>query len=298
VWPCRSFPTLAAVILAANAAHGAPVTFNTALPVGGGEFVARGLFIFGESGQDPSGADRRHKAFSSIAVLGYGVNHKLALFGVLPYVDKELDLTLMGSRVNRAASGLGDMSVFMRYTVVQWDRPGSTFRVAPFLGLKVPTGDSTRLDAIGSLPPSVQPGSGAWDVFGGVTMTYQKSEFQTDAQLSYRTKNESGGFDPGDEFRLDGSLQYRLWPQQLGEGVPKFLYGVLETNVVYRDRDQVNGSNDTNSGGTTVYLSPGLQWVTQRWIFEGVVQLPIAQNLHGEALENDYILRAGFRFNF
>jgi hypothetical protein len=72
-------------------------------------------------------------------------------------------------------------------------------------------------------------------LFGGVVVTYQKSEFQTDAQLSYRIKNESGGFDPGDEFRLDGSLQYRLWPQQLGGGVPKFLYGVLETSPFYRD---------------------------------------------------------------
>jgi hypothetical protein len=289
---------MAAVMLMANVAGGAPVTFNTALPVGGGEFVARGLFILSESGLDPSGADREHTAVTSIAVLGYGLNHKLALFGVLPYVDKDMDVTLMGSRVNRAASGLGDMSVFMRYTVVQRDRPGSTFRVAPFLGLKAPTGDNARLDSIGLLPPGVQPGSGAWDVFGGVTVTYQTSALQTDAQLSYRIKNESDGFDPGDEFRLDGSLQYRLFPQQLGEGVPKFLYGVLETNVVYRDRNQVNGTSATNSGGTTVYLSPGLQWVTQRWILEGVVQLPIAQNLHGQALENDYIVRTGFRFNF
>jgi hypothetical protein len=47
-----------------------------------------------------------------------------------------------------------------------------------------------------------------------------------------------------------------------------------------------------------VFLSPGLQYVTKRWIVEGVVQLPVVQNLHGTALENDYVLRAGFRFNF
>ncbi|MCH8135743.1 MAG: transporter, partial [Proteobacteria bacterium] len=119
---CHSFPILVAIMLAAIAARAAPVTFNTALPVGGGEFVARGLFILSQSGNDPSGTDRDHRAVTSIAVLGYGLNHKLALFGVLPYVDRELDMTLMGSRVNRAASGLGDMSVFMRYTVVQRDR--------------------------------------------------------------------------------------------------------------------------------------------------------------------------------
>ena len=48
----------------------------------------------------------------------------------------------------------------------------------------------------------------------------------------------------------------------------------------------------------TLYLSPGLQYVTKRWIVEGGVQVPVVQNLNGLALENDYVVRAGFRFNF
>ena len=45
-------------------------------------------------------------------------------------------------------------------------------------------------------------------------------------------------------------------------------------------------------------LVPGLQYVTKRWIVEAAVQLPIVQYLNGTALENDHIVRAGFRFNF
>jgi hypothetical protein len=67
---------------------------------------------------------------------------------------------------------------------------------------------------------------------------------------------------------------------------------------VYRDNNQVGGINDPNSGGTTLFLTPGLQYVTRRWIVEGGVQLPVVQNLNGLALENDYVARAGFRFNF
>ena len=279
-------------------AVGAPVTFNTALPVGGDEFVARGLVVVSQSGDDPGADDRDLASTSVIAVLGYGLNHKLALFGVLPYVDKELDIMMNGSRVNRSSSGLGDASAFLRYTLVQRDQPGHTFRVAPFAGLKAPTGDDNKSDSIGRLPPGLQSGSGAWDVFGGVTATYQTLDFQADAQASYRVRNEANGFDPGDEFRLDGSLQYRLWPQSLGDGVPDFLYAVLEANLVRRDNNRVNGADDPNSGGTTIYLSPGVQYVTRRWIVEGVVQLPVVQNLHGTALENDYVVRAGFRFNF
>jgi hypothetical protein len=296
--PSLALKSIAAGILTAGSTWGAPVTFNTALPVGGGEFVARGMVVVSQSGKDPGATDRDHSATSLVTVLGYGVTHKLALFGVLPYVDKELDLTEAGSRVNRTASGLGDASFLARYTLVQHDKPGRTFRIAPFAGVKVPTGDDDNRDMFGRLPPSVQSGSGAWDVFGGIVATYQTFAFQADGQISYRIKSEANGVDLGDELRLDGSLQYRLWPRQLGDGVPSFLYGVFESNLVYRDRTEVNGSDDANSGGTTLHLSPGLQYVTKRWIVEGVVQLPVVQNLHGNALENDYVLRAGVRFNF
>ena len=56
--------------------------------------------------------------------------------------------------------------------------------------------------------------------------------------------------------------------------------------------------NPLGSGGTTLFLVPGLQYVTRRWIVEAAVQLPVVQDLNGTALENDYIVRAGFRFNF
>ena len=296
--PSLVLERIAVGILAAGSAWGAPVTINTALPVGGGEFVARGMVVVSQSGEDPGATDREHSATSLVTVLGYGVTHKLALFGVLPYVDKKLDFTEAGGRISRSASGLGDVSVFARYTLVQHDQPGRTFRIAPFAGVKAPTGDDDIRDIFGRLPPSVQPGSGAWDVFGGIVATYQTLALQTDGQVSYRVNNKANGFDPGDELRLDGSLQYRLWPRQLGGGVPSFLYGVLETNLVHRGRNEVNGDDDANSGGTTVFLSPGLQYVSKRWIVEGVVQFPVVQNLHGSALENDYVLRAGVRINF
>lgn len=294
----RSGAVCAAWLILSSPVSGAPVTFNTALPVGGDEFVARGLLVRSQSGHDPGAADRDLGATSLVSVLGYGVTPKLAVFGVLPYVDKDLDLTVGGSRLARGASGIGDVSLFGRYTLLQRDQPGRTFRVAPFLGVKAPTGDDNERDGLGRLPAAVQSGTGAWDAFGGVVATYQILALQVDGQISYRVNNEANGFDPGDEARLDGSLQYRLWPRTLGSGVPDFLYGVLEMNLVHRDKHEMNGITDNNSGGTTVYLAPGLQYVTKRWIVEGVVQLPVIENLNGNALESDYIVRAGVRFNF
>jgi len=276
----------------------APITFNTALPVAEGEFIVRAQFIVNQSGDDPSGADRDQKAKAALSVLGYGVNSKLAVFGVLPYRDNELEVTVGGQRQTRTASGFGDLSVFGRYTVVKRDWPGRNFRVAPFAGVKAPTGDDDKRDAIGLLPASVQVGSGSWDPFAGVVLTYQTLNYQIDGQFSYQAKNEANGFEAGDVARLDASLQYRVLPRKFSGGLPDFVYAVIETNLIYQQENRLNGISNPNSGGSRLFLTPGLQYESKRWIAEAALQLPVLQNLNGAALENDYIGRLSVRFNF
>ena len=133
--------------------------------------VARGLVVASESGHDPSAAERNVSTTSLIAVLGYGVTPKLAVFGVLPYVDKDIDMIIGGNRVNRGTSSLGDLTIFGRYTLVQRDKPGRTFRVAPFLGFKAPTGDDDKTDSLGRLPAPVQSSSGAWAISSIISLT-------------------------------------------------------------------------------------------------------------------------------
>jgi len=279
-------------------ALGAPITFNTALPVAEDEFIFREQFIFDQSGDDPSGADRDREVFAAVSVLGYGVTSDLAIFVVLPYVDNSLKITSMGVRSTRDKSGIGDLTLFGRYTVFKDDIPGRTFRVAPFAGVELPTGDDDETDGLGRLPASVQAGSGSVDPFGGLVATYQTLDFEIDAQASYKINTEANNFEFGDIARLDASLQYRFWPCSLESGVPSFLYVVFEGNLIHQNKNRSNGAQDPNSGGTTLFLMPGLQYVTQRWIVEGGVQIPVVQDLNGTALEKDYIVRFGFRFNF
>jgi len=276
----------------------APMTFNTALPVAEDEFIFREQFVFDQSGDDPSGADRDREVFSAVSVLGYGITSDWAIFGVLPYVDKSLELTQSGVQRTRSTNGIGDLALFGRYTVFKDNVPGRTFRVAPFAGLELPTGEDDETDGLGRLPASVQLGSGSVDPFGGIVATYQTLNFQLDAQASYRVNTEANDFEFGDVARFDASIQYRLWPRTLGSGVPGFLYGVFEGNLIHQNKNRSNDSKDPNSGGTTLFLVPGLQYVTQRWIVEAGVQIPVIQDLHGTALEKDYIVRFGFRFNF
>ena len=290
--------TLAALSLWGGAVGSAPITFNTALPVHEDGYVLREQFVFSKNTDAPTPADRDLKATGFVSVLGYGVTRDLAVFGVLPWFDKDLDLNMSGQGIHRDQRGFGDLTVFGRYTVYEHNAPGRTLRIAPFLGVEAPTGKDDARDGQGRLPPPVQPGSGSWDPLGGVVLTYQTLAFQVDGQLSYKVNREANRFEFGDVFRADASLQYRLWPRMLGGGVPAFLYGVVEANLIHADKNRVGGANDPNSGGTTLFLSPGIQYVTRKWIVEAGVQVPVIQNLNGTALKNDFIVTAGFRINF
>lgn len=274
-------------------------SFNTALPVAEDSFVFRQQFLRIKASDDPGPADRGLTVTGVVSVLGYGVNRDVTLFAAVPYLDKELDLTTpMGQRIERDSTGFGDTRTFARYTLFQDDVQGRTFRIASYFGVETPTGDDDERDRFGRLPQPLQSGSGSWDPFGGVVATWQTLDYELDAQIAYQHNTGANSFEFGDEARLDATAQYRLWPRELGGGVPAFVYGVLESNLIHREKNDMRGRTDTDSGGTSWFLSPGLQYVSRRWVVEGIVQVPVAQDLNGSALEDDFMARAGFRINF
>lgn len=279
-------------------ARAAPQTFNTALPVAKGAFIFREQVFYEDMKDDRVSDDRDFRVIGSVSVLGYGIAEDWAAFVALPILDKDFEVaSSAGPRFSRGTRGIGDLQLFGRYTAYRDDAPGRTFRIAPFAGIKVPTGDDDERDQLGRLPQAVQLGSGSWDPFLGIIVTWQTLDHQIDAQLAYRANTEHDGFAFGDELRFDASIQHRLWPRELGAGVPGFLYGVLEANLIHQDKNRLDGIDDPNSGGTTFLLAPGLQYVTKRWVIEAIVQLPVAQDLNGTALEQRFTVLAGFRVN-
>ncbi len=280
-------------------AQAGPITFNSALPVADGMSILRSQVKLTRKSGDATSAGRVLNVTAAPVVLAFGATPKLALFGVLPYVDKRLDKTVNGARIRRDAQGIGDALFFGRYTVIQVDKPGDTLRIAPFAGLKTPTGSHSRTDAFGLVPRILQPGSGSWDTFLGVAVTRQTLDWEFDAAAKYRFNTEASGFTFGDEARADASFQYRIFPRTLeNTGVPAFVYVVLESNLIWNGKNRDSGVTDANSGGLTWNLAPGLQYVTDRFVLETAIQIPAVQNLNGTTLESDWVWTAGFRWNF
>ena len=283
---------------ASEPAFPASITFSTALPVTQGEGIVRVQLKYFDFGDDSTPLDRDLAVWAVPVVGVWGVTRKVALFGIVPILDKELDVTTPLGRRTRTASGLGDVTLLARYTAYQRDRRGSTFRIAAFLGVDVPTGEDDASDPLGRLPQPLQLGSGSWDYNLGAIVTRQTLKWQIDSSLSYKLNTEANDFEFGDEARFDFSYQKRLRPRELSGGVPAFVYGILESNLIWQDRSEVAGIDDLDSGGTTWYLAPGLRYVRKRFVLEGAVQIPVLQDLNGAALETDFIGTLSVRANF
>lgn len=283
---CLVAPVLGSVPVAA-----APITFNTALPVSKAEWLLHQQFIHGEA----SRAGQKMRALMSMTVVGYGLAPDLSLFAMIPWIHRDFS---MAQGVERHAEGVGDLQLMARYTAYQHDFQGGTFRLSPFGGVKVPTGEYRERDALGLLPPGLQPGSGSWDVVAGVVASYASIDLNIDGQLFWQINNRADAVARGDVFRADLSFQGRIFPKVLSGDTRGFLFGTLELNLKNEKKTRIGGMTDPNSGGMQLFATPGLQYATKRWIAEAAVQIPVTQNLNGTNLASDYAVFAGLRLNF
>ncbi len=276
--------------LFSNAVEAVPVTFNTALPVSQGEFILREQLTTSKSHK----AGINHTDKSIVSTLVYGLTPEVALFGTIPFIDRAIET----NDFSRSTQDIGDSKLFGRYTVYRNDFKGGTFRIAPFAGIKIPTGNDNERDDVGLLPVNIQTGTGSWDMFGGLVATYGSVDWEVDMQLSYQNNTKANRFEAGDIARADASLQYRLLPGRLRANTDYFISGVLEVNLIHKNNNKIDDINDPNSGGATLFISPGIQYASERWIIEGSIQIPVIQDLNGEGFKNDYIARVGLRVNY
>lgn len=286
-----------ALAAAAGRVDAGPITFLTALPVAKSQAVVRGQYLFIRASGDPTPADQDLTVHAFPVAVAVGVTSKLALFGVVPVVSKSVDVNAPGGRRTLDARGLGDVVLFARYTVKSVDLAESTFRIAPFGGVKLPTGSDNKSGPLGVLPRPLQPGAGSLDGLGGIAVTWQTKQWEFDADATYKKNTEADGFRFGDEASVDASFQYRVWPRRLGAGVPAFLYAVAETNLVSQRRSEIADLRDASSGGTRWDVDLGLQFVRESYILEGIVQIPAVDRPNGSGLRSDFRVTAGVRWN-
>ncbi len=281
---------LAALLIAsvgvAGIVQAAGINTSVALPVREGGYVYRTQLRFLSASDDPTLLDRDIDVYAIPNVLIYGATARTTLFGILPYFSRSVDFTDAGRRQSDDVDGFGDLRLLVRQTVYARDALQRTSRLGLLAGLEIPSGKE-------------EFSSHSTDYQLGAVYTLQDGRHELDADLIYKINTEGRGRELGDELQYNLAYEVRVSPWEWPErGTPSQIYLVIEANGKSSQEARSDGAKLDDSGGTTVFLSPGIQLVTRRVIYEGSIQIPVVQNLNGGQVETDFVVAAGMRVQF
>lgn len=270
----------------AGIVQAAGINTNVALPVREGGFVYRVQLRFLSASDDPTLLDREIDLFAIPNALVYGATARTTLFGILPYFSRSVDFTDAGLRQSDDVDGFGDLRFLVRQTVHARDALQRTSRLGLLAGLEIPSGKE-------------EFSSHSTDYQLGAVYTLQDGRHELDADLIYKINTEGRGRELGDELQYDLAYQVRVSPWEWPErGTPSQIYLVIEANGKTSRETRSDGAKLDDTGGTIVFLSPGIQFVTRRVIYEGSIQIPVVQDLDGGQVETDFVAATGVRFQF
>jgi len=213
-----------------------------------------------------------------------------------PYVDRSHATNGFAYDGSDAGSShtqsLGDIRIVGRYMGLSEERNfGLQF------GLKLPTGSYTETFNGGAiagepLDRGLQPGSGTTDALIGIFKFASLSQnwdyfAHAVAQLPLNSRDE---YKPGNALNINVGFRY----MGLENIVPQ-----LQFNARTSAKDSGANASPDDSGGTTLYLSPGMTFaVSDRVKAYGFVQLPVYQNLNGYQLAPRYVISIGAHFSY
>jgi len=204
-----------------------------------------------------------------------------------------------GGQYTSYTSSLGDIKLLGRFHGLT-----SQHNLAAIAGLKLPTGSHTltgaSTDATAPAPVAIdrglQPGSGTTDVILGLHYTEAMSrEWDYFGEIFYQSAlNYADQYKPGDGYNLNLGLRYMGFTEA---GVTP--QAQINSRYVQHDLGFVGVADTISTGGTLIYLSPGVTVAVGSGAeVYAFVQVPLYQNLLGVQLTPTYTASLGARYKF
>lgn len=253
-------------------------------------FLGTALRTYGHFERFEGGGDTL-EAWTVPAIFSYAPIADASLTLTVPYVDRHFET--QGRHFD--AQGLGDVTILGKYRFYRRDLPLGRDQVAFLGGLELPAGSTEKGPGIREAPP-LQPGSGSIDTILGVAAATTRKNYGIEAALRLKINSEAKDVRFGNVLLYDLALArqfYPAWPKPFSQ-----LSLLLEFNGRTSGANEIGGEKRP-TGGTVLFFSPGVQYVmTENFLAELGVQLPVIQDFPDQALEPDYTVLLGVRYVF
>jgi hypothetical protein len=279
-----------------------------------------------EDGHEVSNPTGQYEA-SSITqlVAGYTINDRFALQFNGPLIYRQFKRP-EGFAIDRGTeSGLGDISLLLKTVAFHFASPGQrefdvsgknpvaiehepdfTISAVLLTGLKLPTGDSSRLEE--EFHEISVPGAPRSGIHGhDLTLGTGSVDGIFGAQGSLRYKNFFAEENIQFTLRGDGAHQYHFANDLTWEGGPGY-YFVRNSQVIaglqflisgeHKDVDRFRGKPAEDTGITSVFVGPRLVASRGRWSADLDVDLPVSIDNTAFQVVPDYRVRGGVSFHF
>jgi hypothetical protein len=305
-----------------------PVT-STSWMAGGYVAIAEQFTYFGTlqlDGREVANAIGQYENSSvTQLVAGYNISDRFALQLNLPLIYREFKRP-EGFAIDRGTeSGLGDLSLVLRTVAFHYSspvrrtlevggknpiaiehEPDFTFSAVLVIGVKFPTGDSSRIKEefheidIPNAPPSGIHGHDLTLGTGSVDAIFGE-------QTSLRYKNGFFGADVQFTLRGDGAHQYHFANDLTWSCGPGYYFIRNRETIVglqfsvtgeHKDVDRFRGKAAEDTGITSVFVGPRVVASHGRWSAEVDVDLPVSIENTALQIVPDYRLRGGVSLHF
>ena len=279
-----------AALWADSFAQGPPINTDTPIMLG---LQGRGIRTFGkiirkatllkDGDEITDPLDRQVTVWVTPVAVPYNLfKDKFQLGVIVPFMNIDIN----SNSGDISSSGVGDLRLFAKYLVYQYDRKNKTIRVASKTGVKLPTGDEDQ--------PAL--GTGSTDYFFTTVAGWIEGRVGVYLEGIYNLNTSKGSVDFGNSVSYNLTFGYRLIPKVYETYPSPQLNGFLEINGTTANKNTLGDQKVEDSGGTTIFLTPGIQYVGgRRWLIEASLQYPIVNEPNGTQLGTDWTVSFGTR---
>ncbi|WP_343487966.1 hypothetical protein [Allomuricauda sp. d1] len=212
------------------------------------------------AGTDTLDDDSRLRVTNSILLnLGYAISNRFSVESLFTWVNQTRTISQFGNEDFTETSGIGDAVFLLRYTIP--NVLGDQSSVAISSGVKAPVGRSDLLTNEGfQLTADLQPGSGAWDYVGLISVS-KNLPFRPSATLAAGATFRLTGAN-SDYLNGESTYEFGNEVQAILGYTDQFLLfsAVFNPALILKYRkagiDKINGFDLNNTGGEWLFIRP------------------------------------------
>lgn len=286
---------------------GVPLSNNLGLPNDGSGILLLGLnYDYNNLNTLNAGSERlddnsRKRITNSVLLnLGYAFTDQLSVETLFTWVNQTRTISQFGNENFTETTGLGDAVLLLKYAIP--NVLGASSQINLGIGTKAPLGKSDITTNQGiQLTADLQPGSGAWDGLGWLSVSKGvgfRPSATVSASFTYRLTGKNNSY-------LNNSSIYEFgnaFQANFGYTDQFLLFNtIINPGLVFKYRkagiDKIDNADIPNTGGEWVFvrpefslqLAPSIVWQTR-------FEVPIYSNVDGTQLTPTTRFTTGFSF--